>query len=1187
MQNNQKGENLTESEWSIVSNAIPGFDTLVEKDDFKSILQLLVVKKGTILPADGMYVVLEGSTSLLLNGDEIATAGRTDYFYEEHLVIDHIATELIAQTTSDTRLMFLSKKNWADLSEDVKTACLSMLFGDLVNLHLHDVQQPINCCNITAAALSLTALGFPCEVNDIFKRCGLPVSYVVNDGMTISELYDVASSYVYAEGLRDEIGVELYFFDKAVMTKQDLFNAIAESDRVGGDKDILVANFGVDIAHGNSDLSGGHFALIAKCNQSTGLVHMMDVHPEKYGKIWVTSIDRLYRSMTDHDNSSMRSRGLMRFIVKKEVNVRLDALAKSDCYPVNCTQYIDLTPEKRRAIFSRSSTNLNSLCVLSMGISLLGNQPIDVDQILVAADLSYTEALTFETTSEQLNIVANDYLSSVEYTDIKCSYRCFNDSQETTKEAWFKSQLLSIANRPDAYLIINIYYNEVMGYTAISDAPNQFRETAYLREFWCICVDYLFESDVVILADMSPATSQIWRAPRAKVFAGLQEKQKPSLLFLEKSKPEENPLDFSYIIANHKLVLFYNDEDPWSYMLKSVLNNIGVTELHSVDVSGFDLVTINMRKKLTMHSGKEKTPYLYLNGNCLGEMNDVMAMVRDGTLQTMFHNEGLSVLMRNETPSLDNNIFSYPKGGLTEPRNGKYNVLLCSCGSSAADKIPVLVEMLVDAGHNVKLIPTRSSETFFKDVGMERVLQKLKPSDIYRDDDEWNFRYTEYGMPIRAAHLALCDWADCMVVAPITCNTMGKVAHGVADNLLSSVFVAWQYQKKPVILCPACNTNMWNNLTTQNNVSMLKRLGAHIEGPRSGILSNGRVGTGMMATVDEIMSALNDAFEGINDQARTVMKWGRHAAAADNYKEWGRIYRSIDEDVVGINIIDDENGDSLLHYASGGEGEINEAGIEKGVPDIKPMRELIARGIDINHRNDYNFSSLHVAIMNDSLEAVKVLLEAGADCTEYLSFKDQIDISQELREYLVEWVFERGIKSVDNSSKEQYSTYQNDNGELYFTYGSLKRDFPNHEAHAEILSDLVGAGITRQAFPLVVPKEASCSNPNCPYLHRMAALVDVKGKGYRVHGELYRIRSEDLKALDELEGYKGEKIPDNIYLRKKINVLVDDKIYQAYTYFIADAETHLDALADGSSEMFNNYTAEMSIGELKPDFADA
>ena len=69
---------------------------------------------------------------------------------------------------------------------------------------------------------------------------------------------------------------------------------------------------------------------------------------------------------------------------------------------------------------------------------------------------------------------------------------------------------------------------------------------------------------------------------------------------------------------------------------------------------------------------------------------------------------------------------------------------------------------------------------------------KVAQSDIYRDSDEWSFRYTEFGMPIRANHLALCDWADIAVVSPATCNAMGKIAHGIADNLLSTVFVAWQ-----------------------------------------------------------------------------------------------------------------------------------------------------------------------------------------------------------------------------------------------------------------------------------------------------------------------------------------------------------------------------------------------------------
>ena len=1173
---------LTESEWLIVSNAIPGFNTLVNQAHFKSTLKLLDGEAGTVIPPDGLYILLDGSVSLQLHGNEIATATRSDYFYEEHLLIDDLAVELEARIVTDARLVFLSKANWADLSKDIKSECMNLLFGDLINIHLHDFQQPINCCNITAAALSLTALGFACDVNDIFKSCSLPVSYIVDDGMTMGELYDVASSYIFTKGLRDEIGVELYYFDKAIMTRQDLFGAIAESDQVGGDSDILVANFGVGIAHGNPEVKGGHFALIAKCNQSTGLVHMIDVHPEKYGKVWVTSIDRLYDAIADHDGSSLRSRGLIRFIVKKEVNVRLATLAKSECYPVNCTQYLDLTPEKRRHIFGRSSTNLNSFHVLAMALSILDNHLVDVDEILEAARLSYTEALSFETTAQQLAEIADDYLTRIEYSDVKPSLRTFSDSDEVTKEGWFKVQLLSIATNPSAHFMINIDYNEVMGYEAIHSAASAYSETPLLKEFWVIVVDYLYESDVVILADMSSATSQIWRAPRASIFNGMHEKQAPAILYLEKTEPEENESDFSHIISHHKLVLFYNDEDPWSYMLKSVLGNIGATELYSVDVGGFDIHTMGTRRKLTVHSGNARTPYLYLNGTCLGGVDDIMAMVRDGKLQKMLHSEGLPVLMRSETPSLDNNIFSYPKGGLTEPRDGKHNVLLCCCGSSAADKIPQLVERLVDAGHNVKLVPTASSETFFREFGMQKILEKLRPSDIYRDDDEWNFRYTEFGMPVRAAHLALCDWADCVIVAPITCNTMGKVAHGVADNLLSSVFIAWQYQRKPVIFCPACNTNMWNNLTTQNNVSLLKRLGAHIEGPRSGILSNGRMGTGMMATLDEIMAALDQAFEGLDDHAQTIMRWGRAAAAANDPLEWRRIYRAIDEVVVGINILDDENGDSLLHYASGGEGQVTESGIERGVPDIEPMHELIKRGINVNLRNDYYFSALQVAMMSDSLEAVEILLQAGAEIGHSLSYMNQVEISGEIKQRLREWADEHGIEPQDRSVNDQYVNFQNDEGELYFTYGSLKRDFPNHEAHAALLTDFVGPAKTRQSFPLVVPTEPSCTNPNCPYLHRMAALVEVRGMGNRVRGEVYRIGSEALKALDELEGFMGPKMSGNIYERKKIAVLLEDEICEAYTYFIADPETHLDALKDGSAEMVKEYTMDMAVGDLKP-----
>lgn len=98
----------------------------------------------------------------------------------------------------------------------------------------------------------------------------------------------------------------------------------------------------------------------------------------------------------------------------------------------------------------------------------------------------------------------------------------------------------------------------------------------------------------------------------------------------------------------------------------------------------------------------------------------------------------------------------------------------------------------------------------------------------------------------------------------------------------------------------------------------------------------------------------------------------------------------------------------------------------------------------------------------------------------------------------------------------------------------------------------------------------------------MAALLDIRGKGHRIRGELYRIKSEDLKKLDKLEGYIGRNMEDNVYVRKKITVLLDNEICEAFTYFIADTELHLNHLNTETAEMINNYSLDMAEGELKP-----
>ncbi len=1178
----------TKTDWALIHEILPADDPSHIQPNF----ECFEVAEDTVLPSKGMYVVLSGVVHLRQEDTVLATADTGDYFYEEHLEIFDIPVSLEALATPGTRLAYLSSNHWFEIPTKIRETCYDTLFGDLVSVHLQNFQQPINCCSVTAAALSMSALGFSCEVNDIFRECALPTSFVVNDGISLGELYDVACTFIHTQGLRDKVQVQAYFMDEATTSVELLLEAIDESNRLGGDNDILVANFQVGVAHGKPTMPGGHFAIIAKCNPSTGLVHMMDVHPEKYGKLWVTTIDRLWAGMSDRDGTSMRSRGILRFSAREAVKTNLQTL-QQDCNYVDSTQYLAKDPKKRRNLFRRASPNMNSLGVLAESLAILGDEQVDEDKLVIATQANLTEALSRVSTAKEMHALAQRYLSQSPDVHLGSAFQSFKDRRDrkiTSPEEWFRAQLLSLNEDEDRHLMINIDFNRVLGFEVIRPPANVFRETALLEEFWCLCIAYDAETDLVTVVDMSPATSQVWQAPRGHIFRGLRDLKNPAMLVIEEHEPPEDPTDVARLIRENEIVLFYADEDPWSYMLRSILANIGITSVRLIDVEGHGANVMKMRRQLNVLTGKETVPYLFFQGECLGRRNDIVDMILKGRLQERIHEAGLPVLLRHESPSLDKNIFGYPKGGLTDAPTEKRNVLLCACGSSAADKVPELVERITAAGHNVKLIPSVSAEKFFRDFGTERIEKCISHNDYYRDDDEWNFRYIEFGMPLRASHLALCDWADCVIVAPVTCNTMGKIANGIADNLLTSVFVAWQYRNKPVILCPACNTNMWNNVTTQRNVEKLRDLGIDLVGPRKGRLSNGMMGIGMMATPDQIMEVLDEAFEELADQEHNICKWAQEAAASDEFAQWDRVFQAIDNGMAGIDIVDDSNGDTLLHYAAGGEGEMNESGVDLGKPDLEAAQALIDRGININATNDHGFTSLHVAVMNNSVEMVEILLGAdGIDASSCIHFLQNPNntkghkLSEEIVEMLDEWANTHTLTELEEEDEndlieDREKTY------LYFTYGSLKKGFPNHDAHTEVLDDFVGEAVTRQRMPLIVPHEPHCDNPNCGFLHRMATLIDQKGRGKAVKGEVYRVSSSGMKELDKLEGYHGPNSPENVYVRKRINVLINGVKKPAYTYVIAHPTKYLDQWEQGTSGIVAEYTLDMATGTPKPGY---
>lgn len=165
-------------------------------------------------------------------------------------------------------------------------------------------------------------------------------------------------------------------------------------------------------------------------------------------------------------------------------------------------------------------------------------------------------------------------------------------------------------------------------------------------------------------------------------------------------------------------------------------------------------------------------------------------------------------------------------------------------GGIAAYKIPLLVRLLVKAGHEVKCVATRHALEFVTPLTLETVSGNKLYADLFAPNNDHS---TE--------HISLKDWGDVMVVAPATANIIGKLASGIGDDALSTLLLS--FSGKPLFVAPAMNTQMWEHPAVQRNVETLKSMGIHIVEPASGDLACGTSGTGRMAEPDEIMASMS------------------------------------------------------------------------------------------------------------------------------------------------------------------------------------------------------------------------------------------------------------------------------------------------------------------------------------------
>lgn len=170
-------------------------------------------------------------------------------------------------------------------------------------------------------------------------------------------------------------------------------------------------------------------------------------------------------------------------------------------------------------------------------------------------------------------------------------------------------------------------------------------------------------------------------------------------------------------------------------------------------------------------------------------------------------------------------------------------VLLSVSGSVAAIKTLEIFELLKKTS-DVKIIATKPGMHFID--GLEK---EEEPLPIYLDEMEWD-SWRAKGDEV--LHIFLRNWADVNIIAPLSANTLAKIANGLCDNLLTSVVRAWDF-KKPIIIAPAMNTLMWENQFTHKHLEACREMGFNIVPPVSKKLACGDVGMGAMADPLEIV----------------------------------------------------------------------------------------------------------------------------------------------------------------------------------------------------------------------------------------------------------------------------------------------------------------------------------------------
>lgn len=390
-------------------------------------------------------------------------------------------------------------------------------------------------------------------------------------------------------------------------------------------------------------------------------------------------------------------------------------------------------------------------------------------------------------------------------------------------------------------------------------------------------------------------------------------------------------------------------------------------------------------------------------------------------------------------------------------------IVLGITGSIAAYKACYIIRGLIKQGAEVQVVITPSGKEFITAVTLSALTHKPVISDFFAQrDGTWH------------SHVDLGLWADAMLIAPCTASTLGKLAHGIADNMLVTTYMS---MKAPVFIAPAMDLDMYAHAATQENLKKLSAAGNHIIEPQSGFLASGLDGKGRMEEPDKIVRMISEWFD---NETSLRQLTGRHImiTAGPTYEKIdpvrfignyssGKMGFAIAEECLrrganvtliagpvnlscseGIRRIDVESCEEMYEAALKVFPNTDAAILAAAVADFKPEQQC-----DRKIKHDKGNMTLHLKTTTD-IAASLGKLKTERQCL--IAFALETDNEEQNAMHKLK------SKNADfivlNSMRNKGTCFQSDNNQITIIGSDSKKQFPiksKIEAAGDIVDEMV------------------------------------------------------------------------------------------------------------------------------------